>query len=124
MNKLRPLLDLRTPLRLIPKEWLDLIEPRIIRPDDSSCWLWTGAVDGEGEPIISTKNLVTGRRSTMRVKRIIARMFWTGTDEEPIYHACGTRNCLHPAHFIFGKVSKEELKQRADRIRRWGRERT
>jgi hypothetical protein len=42
--KKRTLLQLRTPLGEVPKEWLDIIEPKIARPDDTTCWLWIGSM--------------------------------------------------------------------------------
>lgn len=122
----RTLITLRTPLQLIPKDWLDMIEPRIRRPEGTSCWLWDGAVDFEGEPIITAKNLVTGSRGTRRVKRIVADMFWDIDESVHVLHACKNNNCLFPDHFYVTRTHwKHEdrhdiINKRATRIKRWG----
>lgn len=95
----RPLIDLKTPLGDIPREWLASIEHRIKRSKDSECWLWTGCVDQDGEPILSFKNLETGARNTRRVKRVIAEIFWEILPRHDVVHQCGNLDCLNPAHF-------------------------
>jgi hypothetical protein len=120
-----PLIDLRTPLRLIPRFWLELIEPRIRR--DGSCWLWDGAVDLDGEPVITIKNLDRGGRTTRRLKRIIVTHFWELTDDITVLHSCKTQNCLNPQHFYVTRLKwneaglREEINKIATRIRRWGK---
>lgn len=129
ITKKRPLLDLKTPLRLIPKQWLDIIEPRILRPSDTSCWLWDGATDRDGEPIISVVNAGTGKRSTRRVKRIVAELYWDMRKDHDVIHECGTKNCLAPFHFYISPLHWTQenraqlVKRRGDRISRWGKNR-
>lgn len=130
ITKKRPLLDLKTPLKLIPKGWLDVIEPHIIRPSDTSCWIWTGAVDRDGEPIIYVVNAATtGKRSTRRVKRIIGDMYWNIRGTQDIIHECGTKNCLAPFHFYVSELHWTQenraqlIKRRGERISRWGKDR-
>lgn len=125
--KRRPLLDLRTPLSLIPKTWSDLVEPQIVRPPNSSCWVWIGGVDGDGEPVLSM--VIGGKRSTRRVKRIVADLYWELKDHYDVVHECGTKNCLAPFHFYVSELHwsqedrKHRIKRRGIRITRWGRDR-
>jgi hypothetical protein len=123
----KPLLDMRTPLSLIPKTWLDLIEPHIVRPKDSSCWLWIGPIDRDGEPTLSFT--VNGKRSTRRVKRIVADLYWE-IDDKDVVHECGVINCLAPFHFYVSDLHwtqedrERRKKRRGKRIERWGKQRT
>lgn len=125
IEPIKPLLDLRTPLRLIPRFWLEVVEPRIRRV--GSCWLWEGALDFEGEPVVTIKNLESGTRTTRRIKRIIAEHYWDLQDEHNVVHSCNNRNCLAPAHFFVtleksgSKALKAEIKRLALRISRWGK---
>lgn len=95
--KKRPLITLATKLGDIPVEWLRYVEPRLVRT--GQCWLWEGACDGEGEPVLSYRNLETGKRNTRRLKQIIANIFWEMKSHYEVIHQCGNINCLNPAHF-------------------------
>ncbi len=93
--KTRNLLNLQTPLSDIPRTWLTLIEPRIER--DGLCWLWNGALDATGRPIVAVR-LPSGKRSTARVTRIVAGMFYELKKHHEVVQKCGALNCLNPAH--------------------------
>lgn len=127
IKPIRTLLDLRTPLRLIPRAWLELVEPKITRLEGSSCWLWDGAVDRDGEPVLAIKNLETGSRGSKRVKRIVAALFWDLKDHYDVSHACKNVNCLNPQHFHVSDVHWRQenrpaiINKRAQSIRRWGK---
>ncbi len=95
--KRRPLIEMDTKLENIPREWLEFVEPRLQRPKDSTCWLWPGAKDREGEPVIHVT--VEGKRKTIRVKRLIAKIFWEMKQHFDVIHECGVINCLNPSHF-------------------------
>lgn len=98
-GKRRPLLTLQTPLGKIPKEWLE-IEPKIARfPEKTTCWVWVGALDNDGHPVVSVRNPKTGKRNTMRVARIVANIFWFLKPHAEVVHVCGATNCLNPGHF-------------------------
>lgn len=98
IEKFRPLFNMRSRLTDIPADWLRLVEPRIYRPQGTSCWLWDGGVDGKGEPVIHVAS-AKGKRTMRRVKRIVAAMFWHFKPHNDIVHRCGTVNCLNPNHF-------------------------
>lgn len=95
----RPLIIMATKLSEIPKAWLDLVEPRIRRPSNSTCWLWEGGCDGDGEPVINYTNPETGKRNTRLVKRMVAEIFWLLKRGMEVIHHCGTTSCLNPSHF-------------------------
>lgn len=97
----KPLVTLRTPLGEVPSFWLELVEHRLRRPKGTTCWLWQGACDNDGEPMIVVRDLVNDRRTTKRVKKIIVDHFWP---ERPpgywmILHSCKATNCLNAEHF-------------------------
>lgn len=94
----RPLLTLATPLKDIPKAWLDYIEPKIERVGE--CWLWRGAHDSEGEPVLNFFNAVTRHRNTRRVKRMVAEMFWVLLRRHDVIRQCGVLSCLNPSHLV------------------------
>jgi hypothetical protein len=95
----RNLLTLATPLAEIPGPWLRYIEPKIERDADDH-WLWQGAHDQDGEPVLNFFNAVTGHRNTRRVKRMVAEMFWTLLKRHDVIHQCGILSCLNPAHLV------------------------
>jgi hypothetical protein len=103
VTKKRALITVNTPLCDVPREWIKLIEPKIIRPTDSACWLWTGATDKDGEPVFTLTVILDSRegktRKLLRAKRVIADMFWQIARHIEIVHECGTLNCLNPSHF-------------------------
>lgn len=111
--KRRLLLELTTKLADIPREWLRYIEPRIVRPKDSTCWLWDGACDADGEPVLNYKNLVTGKRNTRRLKVIIAEIFWEMKKHFDVIHECGTTNCLNPWHFYISVAHHSQEDRRS-----------
>ena len=104
IEQLRPLLTMETKLRDIPRIWMDHeLEHHIIRPADTTCWLWTGALDKDGSPIKGIKNLDTGKRGTVRLKKVVARIFWSFPDHIDIIQKCGSTNCLNPSHFYLSR---------------------
>lgn len=54
-------------------------------------WLWTGAVDNDGNPRLRTPEGVTS---------MAARLVWSQVNGgfPPIEDACGVRRCVRPAH--------------------------
>jgi hypothetical protein len=110
-----PLLDLRTPLSLIPRAWAITIEPKIVRPskdhEDFGCWLWDGRVDGNGEPVVDIFQVDKGKRGTVLVKTIVAGLFWIGyrSDRHYVYHECGNKNCLAPHHLLVTRSAPSQF---------------
>jgi hypothetical protein len=99
IQNVRPMLSLRTPYHLIPKWWLDHVEPKISRVNGSRCWYWNGMLDGNGEACCKLTNPETGRRQVHQLKRIIAGWWWDLKKHYEILHACGNQNCLNPHHW-------------------------
>jgi hypothetical protein len=95
----RSILQLRTPFGEVPKEWLDIIEPKIVRPDDTTCWLWNGSTDERGEPRYSIQNQY-GHWTTRTCKSLIAGIFWILPQVCSVFRSCKSVNCLNPNHFI------------------------
>lgn len=102
IEKKRALITLASKLSDIPREWLRHIEPKIERR--GTCWFWEGACDLDGEPVISFRNMETGKRNTRRVKLVIADMFWAMKKFYQVIHHCGNLNCLNPWHFYISRL--------------------
>lgn len=94
--KIRPLITLQTTLENIPRRWLELVEPKIKRVGE--CWLWQGACDSDGEPVVNYLNLETMKRNTRRVKRIVGELFWELKRHHDLLHTCGDLTCVNPSH--------------------------
>lgn len=92
-----PLLTLETKLKDIPEGWLHWIEKHVRRQEDG-CWIWIGAHDTDGEPVLNFYNPVTGKRNTRRVKRMIGEMFWTIHRGIDMVHQCKVLSCINPGH--------------------------
>lgn len=105
LKKIRPFIQIDTKFNLIPRAWLMFVEPKIERPSDSTCWLWQGGCDQHGEPQINVWNAITGKRTTKRLKVLVAEMFWEDVTGHNIVHECGTVNCLNPAHFYISMLN-------------------
>lgn len=112
----KPFITLRSPLEVIPRQWLEAIEPHIKRVPNRACWLWTGRTESRTfEPIIELRTL-GGKRSNRSVKLIVANIFWPDFDERVhhVLHECGTKNCLAPHHFLVtnshpGRINLDKL---------------
>lgn len=116
-----PLLDLRTPLSLIPDVWRLTIEPHITRPpkghEAAGCWLWDPmrtkcSVSNSGEPVVYVRDPDAPRgRTTTLVKFIVAGLFWPGyrRDRHWVYHECGNVNCLAPHHLLVSPDAPSQI---------------
>lgn len=101
INKKRPLLNLATPLRDIPREWLQNIEPYVVR--EGTCWYWRGAFFPDGYGSIMAMNPKTGKRNGRRVVRVVAEMFYEGLQGQSVTLSCRRRACVNPAHIVVGR---------------------
>jgi hypothetical protein len=125
--KTRPLMGIDTKLCDIPREWLELVEPRVTRRKDTSCWLWDGAVNQHGEAVIKSKNAETGAFGNVSLKFVIARLFWMIDADTDIYHECGTMNCVNPMHFFLTRLHHKQadihkmMRRKQLRIERYGK---
>lgn len=105
LKKARPYFTVESKLCNIPRDWLFFIEPKIIRPTDSTCWLWQGGCDGYGEPILAHTDPLTKKRSASRLKVVVMKMFWDGIRGHEIVHECGNLNCVNPHHLHVSTTS-------------------
>lgn len=96
IEKIRPIFGLDTKLADVPRWWLQFVEPRIKRV--GQCWMWQGAHDTNGEPVIALLNPDSGKRNTRLLKRIVAAMFYELKKHYDVIHKCGNLSCLNPGH--------------------------
>ncbi len=128
IENVRPLIGLRSPLRVLPRTWLEMIEPKIRRPKDTPCWIWQGAINNDGEPVLMVRNPETGLRKSTLAKRLIAALFWDMKPYWEVIHACKVQNCLNPRHFLVTakhwshQDRNKVVNKMAQRIRAWARE--
>jgi hypothetical protein len=105
LKKVRPYFSLDTKLGNVPRDWLFFVEPKIIRPQESTCWLWQGGMDGYGEPILAYTDPVTKKRTAVRLKVVVMKLFWDGLKGHEIVHECGNLNCVNPHHLFVSTTS-------------------
>lgn len=96
--KRRPLFDENSPLKNIPTEWLKYVEPKVSRPDDMQCWLWTGAVTNN-MPVMRFQDH-RGKRQHSYIRRLVASMFFAFPPVARIRNSCGVDRCVRPSHII------------------------
>lgn len=89
-----------TPLQEVPKEWLQDIEPLIVRNqrDWPGCWIWQGPIDKDGRPVINFTDFLTKKRKQVRVARMVMKIFWEFEEYYNVRHSCGNLQCLNPHH--------------------------
>lgn len=114
VTQVRDLFSLLTPLKDVPKRWLMVIEPHIVRSArHADCWMWTGVnYPDTGEPRVNyiDEARIAGRKGQSKsvgAKKLIAEMFidmsrvprdGQGRSSVEIVHLCGHVTCLNPAH--------------------------
>jgi len=91
-TKRRALINVRTSLENVPKEWLNQIEPKIFRGAFLPCWVWSGALDNNGYPIMN----VDGRQ--MSVAKMVAKIFYEFPEDWHVDRSCHNKSCLNPNH--------------------------
>jgi len=90
----------------IPKEWLNVIEPKVMRGAFLPCWIWTGALDKNGYPII-----YLDRGKTIMAHRFVAKLFWRFPEDWYVSRSCGTQNCVNPNHLTPTKFNPRHSKK-------------
>jgi hypothetical protein len=95
LHQKRTLIVGATPLGRIPYLWIRYVEPKILRDGRGTCWLWSGAPDSDGYPVMRI-----GAR-LVSVRRFVAKLFWELPHRARISTSCGHRDCLNPRHFRF-----------------------
>ncbi len=105
LKKARPYFTLDTRIGSMPRDWLVFVEPKIVREIDGTCWLWQGGIDAYGEPILAFTDPVTKKRTAVRLKVFVMKLFWDGIRGHEIIHECGNLNCVNPHHFFISTTS-------------------
>jgi hypothetical protein len=101
--KRRPLFNTKTQLENIPKEWLNHIEPHVVRGAFLPCWVWAGQCDRNGYPTMR----VDGKM--VMVHRFVASLFWTFGKDKYVRRRCHVQNCVNPNHIYV--TSKHHLQK-------------
>ena len=94
----RPLVEMHSRLCDIPIEWLRSIEPKIQRAGFLPCWMWAGAVDGDGYPIMKEPGSKKG--ALVKVRPYVAHLFWDFPRGLKVRTSCRALNCVNPRHLI------------------------
>jgi len=92
MIKRRALFNIHTQLENVPKEWLNHVEPHVVRGAFLPCWVWAGACDRNGYPIMRVDD------GMVMVHRFVAGLFWTFDKSYYVRRTCKVNNCVNPNH--------------------------
>jgi len=98
--KKRPLINMLTSLENIPKEWLNHVEPKVVRGAFLPCWIWAGAVDKNGYPIMRDGNTI------IMMHRYVAKLFYKVGKTDYVKRSCGINNCVNPNHVYVSKTQR------------------
>lgn len=99
----RPLINMDTPLKEIPKDWLDHVEHRVMRGGFLPCWQDKYAVGANGYPQIKDPN--TGIVTT--VQRFVASIFWDFSPHLRVRMMCRNRSCVYPHHMYICEAGRD-----------------
>ncbi len=94
MIKRRPLFNLITRFENVPKEWLNHVEPHVVRGPFLPCWVWSGGLDRNGYPIL----WVEGKM--VMVHRFVAKIFYDFPPNWYVTRECLVQNCVNPSHLV------------------------
>lgn len=94
IKKKRTLFNRNSKLVDVPQEWLRWIEPKIKIGAFAPCWIWIGAMERNGYPIMNVDG------SVVMVARYVASMFWDFPKSAYVVHSCRARNCVNPNHLV------------------------
>lgn len=95
ITRKRPMLTMDSRLSEIPPDWIKWIEPKIVRGSFLPCWIWSGALDRNGYPLLRHP-----ARGQISARRFVAEMFWDFPDIWFVTCNCHHMNCLNPSHII------------------------
>jgi hypothetical protein len=98
LRKLRPFFTMDTKLSEIPRDWLTVVEPRVVRGSFLPCWIWTGRLNTYGYPILNYVDAHTRKKTQMTVRRYVARIFWDLPEDWYVLMNCQGVNCVNPHH--------------------------
>src|SRR5215468_1200965 len=80
----------------IPREWLRLVEPHVVRGAFLPCWIWAGKLDNRGYPRLHYRDPRTGKSKYLYVHRLVVTMFWDVPPRWYVKRTCQTLNCVNP----------------------------
>jgi hypothetical protein len=92
----RPLISEDTPLGMIPREWLEHVEPYISRRGFEGCWITYKPTSRQGVPTM--EYYVDGVRKQTTVAKFVMRIFWEFPDGYFIKRTCQYEQCVNPNH--------------------------
>lgn len=90
---------------------------RLLVPNDTGCWVWTGSTDGAGYGLV----FVHGRN--VHVHRLVYRLT-RGVDPGDLHvcHSCDNPPCARPAHLFLGTAADNKRdSMKKGRAAGWGR---
>lgn len=105
-----------SPLEGLTTEAVEAFLGRIAIGESDACWLWQGATssNGYGNAVVSGLHI-----KAARVMWEIA--FFPPPPGMSVFHECGTRACLNPAHLRLGapsaRIASEVLRQTPPELR-------
>lgn len=97
LTKRIPIFNTKTALEDVPREWLRIIEPHVMRGRFLPCWQWVGGVTSNGYPRLRWTD-PDGIMHDKTVRRMIARIFWENSDYYHIRMTCENMQCVNPNH--------------------------
>lgn len=100
----RPLINIRSRLEDIPRDWLINIEPFVFRaPRFAECWLWQGQQDkGYARMYRAVVGEDGKKKSGNRcARRFVAHLFWDFEDDAfYVRNSCKNNMCVNPNHIF------------------------
>jgi len=84
----------------IPREWLQLVEPHVVRGAFLPCWIWAGQIDSRGYPRLHYRDPATRKSGYIYVHRLVVTMFWDVPQRWYVKRTCHTLNCVNPHHMV------------------------
>ena len=78
----------------------DKIMSRIIKDDDSGCWIWQGQISNSGYGKLQIKDEVYGTKTESA--QIVSYMAFveSSTEGKLIHTSCKNRLCVNPEHLV------------------------
>lgn len=105
--KRRPLFNEHTPLGDVPIEWLQNVEPKIVRKGFKGCWLSYAQADKNGKPMIWMHDK-DGKRIRRYLSRYVMSIFYDFPKEYYVRRTCVFQQCVNPNHLFLSAHWKQD----------------
>lgn len=105
--KRRPLFNEHTPIGDVPIEWLQNVEPKIVRKGFKGCWLSYAFADKTGKPQIMMRDR-NGNRRRMFLARYVMSIFYDFPKEYYVRRTCVFPQCVNPNHLYLSSHWKQD----------------